>query len=381
MVHTFFILNFKSHIPNYNSNSHWYECSCGDKIKNAAHTGGTATCTKKASFQSDGKLAKNCTVCKKNFSEPIKRIKTVTLSYSTVTYNGKSKNPKVIVKDSSGKVISSKYYTVSKPKNTKNIGKYKITVQFKGNYTGKKDLYFTINPASTKITKTTVGKNNINISFSKNTTQTTGYQIQYSTNKSFKSAKTKTISNNKITSCNLSGLKGKTKYYIRIRTYKTVGGKKYYSDWSGTKITCTAHTHSYSKATCTKAKTCKICGATSGKALGHTNSAKCTRCGKVLFKTLTYTGTGIKKITNINLPNGDYIFTVTAVALNSNVIDNCFVDLYDGGGFLQAYCYPIILSYQRKDTEQDVFEGPIKNGVIKIKTNNNIKWTITIEPY
>lgn len=62
-----------------------------------------------------------------------------------------------------------------------------------------------------------------------------GYQIQYSANSNFKSAKTVTVANNKTTSKSVSKLKGKTKYYVRIRAYKTINAKKYYSSWSASK--------------------------------------------------------------------------------------------------------------------------------------------------
>ena len=69
----------------------------------------------------------------------------------------------------------------------------------------------------------------------KKTTQITGYQIQYSTDKAFKSYKTKTVSSYKTTSTTLTGLSAKKTYYVRIRTYKTVNGVKYYSGWSTVK--------------------------------------------------------------------------------------------------------------------------------------------------
>ncbi|MCM1115236.1 MAG: secretory protein, partial [Clostridium sp.] len=70
--------------------------------------------------------------------------------------------------------------------------------------------------------------------------QTTGYQIQYSTDKNFKkNNKTVTVSSNKTTSKTISKLSGKKKYYVRIRTYKTVSGTKYYSSWSSVKTVTT----------------------------------------------------------------------------------------------------------------------------------------------
>ena len=63
-----------------------------------------------------------------------------------------------------------------------------------------------------------------------------GYQIQYSTSKKFaKGNKTKTISKNKTTSYTIKKLKKKKTYYVRIRTYKKVSGKTYYSGWSSVK--------------------------------------------------------------------------------------------------------------------------------------------------
>ncbi|MCC8067577.1 MAG: fibronectin type III domain-containing protein [Clostridiales bacterium] len=62
-----------------------------------------------------------------------------------------------------------------------------------------------------------------------------GYQIQYSTNKDMSNSKTKKVAGASKKSKTISELtKGKT-YYVRIRTYKTVSGKNYYSAWSSKK--------------------------------------------------------------------------------------------------------------------------------------------------
>ncbi|MFR8616964.1 MAG: fibronectin type III domain-containing protein [Anaerostipes hadrus] len=50
-----------------------------------------------------------------------------------------------------------------------------------------------------------------------------------------KESKTKTISKNKTTSYTIKKLKKKKTYYVRIRTYKKVSGKTYYSEWSSMK--------------------------------------------------------------------------------------------------------------------------------------------------
>lgn len=164
---------------------------------------------------------------------------TAKLSATSYTYNGKVRTPSVIVKDSAGKTISSGCYTVKYATGRKNVGKYKVTVTFKGNYSGTKTLYFTITPVKTTISKLTPGKKSIKVNITKKSTQVTGYQIQYSTSKKFSLYKTATISSYKTTSKTLSSLASKKTYYVRVRTYKTVNGVKYYSAWSVYKYTKT----------------------------------------------------------------------------------------------------------------------------------------------
>ena len=63
----------------------------------------------------------------------------------------------------------------------------------------------------------------------------TGYQVQYSTASSFKSAKTVTVKKAKTTSTTIKKLTKGKKYYVRVRTYQKVSGKTYYSAWSASK--------------------------------------------------------------------------------------------------------------------------------------------------
>ena len=69
----------------------------------------------------------------------------------------------------------------------------------------------------------------------KKQTDADGYQIQYGLKKNFKGAKSKNVNKNKTTSVTLKKLKSGKKYYIRIRSFKKVSGKKVYSDWSKAK--------------------------------------------------------------------------------------------------------------------------------------------------
>lgn len=187
----------------------------------------------KATVKNNGKIVLVCTKCKATkVKTTINKIGKLKLSKVSYIYNGKSKKPKVVVKDSKGRTISSKYYTVSYSKGSKNVGKYYVKITFKGNYSGTKTLSFKINPKSTRISKLTAGKKKITVKWKKQSSQITGYQIQYVTNKSFKNKKIKTIKKNTTTSKTISKLKANKKYYVRIRTYKKVNGKKYYSSWS-----------------------------------------------------------------------------------------------------------------------------------------------------
>ena len=198
------------------------------------------TTTSKATTKKNGSVVTKCSVCGTVKSKTtIYYPKTITLSTTSYTYNGKVKKPSVTVKDSKGKKISSKYYTVSYSKGRKNVGQYTVTVKFKGNYSGTVKKTFTIKPKATTISKVTASKKAFTVKWKKQSTQTTGYQIQYSTSSKFKGAKTVTVSKNKTTSKKISKLKAKKKYYVRVRTYKTVkvNGKntKIYSSWSKAK--------------------------------------------------------------------------------------------------------------------------------------------------
>ena len=159
----------------------------------------------------------------------------ISLSTTTYTYNGSVRKPAVTVKNHKGTKLNTTHYTVTYASGRKNVGTYKVTVKMKGNYTGTKTLTFKINPAKTSVSSLTAGTKKLTVKWSKKSAQVTGYQIQYSTSKSFKSYTTKTLSGYKKTSLTLTGLSAKKTYYVRVRTYKVVNGKKVYSAWSTVK--------------------------------------------------------------------------------------------------------------------------------------------------
>ena len=159
---------------------------------------------------------------------------TVTLSAGTYTYDGKVKTPGVTVK-AEGKALTQDCYDVSYSSGRTNVGTYQVTVTLKGNYEGSKVVSFKINPKGTSLKTVKKAKKAFKVTWKKQATQTTGYQIQYATAKNFKSSKTKTVTSNKKVSLTVKKLKSKKKYYMRIRTYKKVSGVTYYSSWSGAK--------------------------------------------------------------------------------------------------------------------------------------------------
>ena len=208
--------------------------STGKSIAAKGHS--TTTKTQKATASKDGKITTTCTRCGTTTKTvKIAKVSKIKLSKTKYTYNGKKQTPSVTVKDSKGKELKvNADYKVKLPSGRKNVGTYEVKITFKGSkYSGSKTLSYTINPKSTKLSKVSAKKKGFEAKWEKQSTQTKGYQIQYSTDSKFKSGnKTVTVNKNSTTKKTISKLKAKKKYYVRIRTYKTVGKQKYYSDWS-----------------------------------------------------------------------------------------------------------------------------------------------------
>ena len=271
--------------------NHWHECSrCHDKKDEAAHDYGSdnvcdtcgyyktvphthnltlvaakaATCTeggKEAYYKCEGcgkfyedvlgtkeitDLASWGNIAKiaHTTKQTVTKASSIKLKATSLTYNGKVRTPKVIVKDRTGKtLVKNTDYTVSYAKGRKYVGKYAVKITFKGKYSGTKTLYFTIKPKATSISSLKAGSKKFTVKWKKQATQTTGYQVQYSASSKFSKAKTVTVGKNTTVSKKISKLSGKKKYYVRVRTYKTVkiNGKsiRIYSGWSKTKTVTT----------------------------------------------------------------------------------------------------------------------------------------------
>lgn len=157
------------------------------------------------------------------------------LSATVYTYNGKVRKPSVAVK-AGEKTFSASEFAVKYSGGRKNVGNYSVTVAMKGKYTGKKTVTFRINPKGTAVQKLTKGRKQMKVTWKAQKTQVSGYRIQYSTSSKFKKdTHIKTVKSYKTKSLKVKKLKAKKKYYVRIQTYKTVGGIKYYSGWSKAK--------------------------------------------------------------------------------------------------------------------------------------------------
>ena len=212
-------------------------------IAKIAHT--TKQTVTKATPTANGKIVNYCSVCKKTLSTTvIPKASSIKLKATSLTYNGKVRTPKVIVKDRTGKtLVKNTDYIVSYAKGRKYVGKYAVKITFKGKYSGTKTLYFTIKPKATSISSLKAGSKKFTVKWKKQATQTTGYQVQYSASSKFSKAKTVTVGKNTTVSKKISKLSGKKKYYVRVRTYKTVkiNGKsiRIYSGWSKAKTVTT----------------------------------------------------------------------------------------------------------------------------------------------
>ena len=189
----------------------------------------------KATLTSDGRIVHKC-ICDDILNTTvIPRVDSVKLSQKEYVYSGNSCKPTVTVKDRTGKQLNKNSYTVTYAKGRKNVGVYNVKVSFKGNYSGTKTLSFTVKPKSTKLTKLKKAKQSFKAKWKKRKVQVSGYQIQYSTSPKFKNSKKVIIKGYGTTNTKIKNLKAKKKYYVRIRTYKTVNGKRIFSAYSKVK--------------------------------------------------------------------------------------------------------------------------------------------------
>ena len=157
----------------------------------------------------------------------------IELETKELTYNGSSRKVKlrlnIVLPGAFKEGID---YTISYPNGNKAVGRHTARVTCKGNYTGSGNFAFKIVPKGTSISKVSAVKKGFKIKWKKQATQTSGYQIRYSLKSNMKNSKVITVSGSKKISKEVKKLKAKKKYYVQVRTYKKVGGEKFYSAWS-----------------------------------------------------------------------------------------------------------------------------------------------------
>ena len=152
---------------------------------------------------------------------------------STKAFTGKAITQNVTVKVGNTVLKNGTDYTVSYS-NNKKVGKATVKITGKGKYGGVITKTFKINPAKQEIQKLTAKSKAFFVDWAQKGSAT-GYEIQYATNSKFTGAKKVAITNNKTDKTTVSKLSGNKKYYVRVRSYTTVGGTKYYGAWSAVK--------------------------------------------------------------------------------------------------------------------------------------------------
>ena len=191
---------------------------------------GTATVKITGKGNYTGSVSKTYSI-KNNFK------KATVSGISNKSYTGKNITQSITVKYNGKTLKNGTDYTVSYS-NNKKIGTATVKITGKGSYTGTIAKTFKINPAKQEIQKLTAKSKAFFVDWAQKGSAT-GYEIQYATNSKFTSAKKVTITSNKTDKTTVSKLSGKKKYYVRVRSYTTVKGTKYYGAWSASKSVTT----------------------------------------------------------------------------------------------------------------------------------------------
>ena len=191
---------------------------------------GTAKVTITGKGNYTGSVSKTYSI-KNNFK------KATVSGISTKAFTGKNITQSITVKYNGKTLKNGTDYTVFYS-NNKNIGTATVKITGKGSFTGTITKTFKINPAKQEIQKLTAKSKAFFVDWAQKGSAT-GYEIQYATNSKFTSAKKVTITNKKTDKTTISKLSGKKKYYVRVRSYTTVKGTKYYGAWSASKSVTT----------------------------------------------------------------------------------------------------------------------------------------------
>lgn len=237
---------------------HSYSNAC-DTTCNTCSTKRTIThsyksVTTKATLTKSGKVETKCLVCGKvSKTVTVYYPKSIKLSKTSYTYNGKVQTPSVTVKDYKGNTLKKDTdYTVKYESGRKAAGKYTVTITFKGKYEGTKKLYFTI--ATKATSKITASQTTTTITLKWNkVTGADGYRIYKYNTKTKKWDTVKTVSASTLT-YKIKDLKAGSAYKYRVRAYTKDDGTIWgvYSSTFETATKC--KTPSITKLTTTKGK-------------------------------------------------------------------------------------------------------------------------------
>ena len=163
------------------------------------------------------------------------------LSYCNTVYDGNEHYPDLTVTKKDGTVLEQGTdYDISYSGDGKQVGRYYVSVKLKNGYIGEKSIEFTVKPKGVSSVSVSALLGGFSASWDKQTDNTAGYELQYSQNSNFSSAKTVSVGKNTTNSQNVTGLSRNKTYYVRVRTYRFASdGMKICSDYTSAKSVTT----------------------------------------------------------------------------------------------------------------------------------------------
>ena len=166
---------------------------------------------KKATFTDDGYNYKECKNCKDIKDKTIiPAVSECSLSKESFTYNGKKRTVTATLKDKNGSSVTDFNIFADEGKA---IGKYKVTIELKGNYSGKKTLYYTIVPGNVTDIKAIVIADEASLTF-KGVDGADGYRVYYK-----KGSKLKSLGTTTKTTCAIKLPEHGKAYTLVIKSY------------------------------------------------------------------------------------------------------------------------------------------------------------------
>lgn len=164
-----------------------------------------------------------------------------TLSYCNTVYDGNEHYPDLTVTKKDGTVLKQGTdYDISYSGDGKQVGRYYVSVKLKNGYIGEKSIEFTVKPKGVSSVSVSALLGGFSASWDKQTDNTAGYELQYSQNSDFSSAKTVSVGKNTTNSQKVTGLSRNKTYYVRVRTYRFASdGMKICSDYTSAKSVTT----------------------------------------------------------------------------------------------------------------------------------------------